>query len=176
MADLGGTAVGTDEPAQGVPTSDGPGLASVAVRGAAAGAVATVAMSGIMMAAQRSGLMGRHPPSEIVRAATGRKVRGKPRSALAIATHLGFGAASGAAYAIATRPGRGPDPAPATGVIFGLGVWAVSYKGWVPALGILPPPRHDRPGRPAAMIAAHLVYGATLGGLVRERGGRELGT
>ena len=38
-----------------------------------------------------------------------------------------------------------------------------------PALGILPPPEDDRPGRPAVMIAAHIVYGLTLGWLIRPR-------
>ena len=53
------------------------------------------------------------------------------------------------------------------GVVYGLGVWAVSYKGWIPALGILPPPERDQPGRPVIMVAAHVVYGLVLGALVR---------
>ena len=53
------------------------------------------------------------------------------------------------------------------GAVYGLGVWAVSYKGWIPALGILPPPERDRPGRPVIMVAAHVVYGLVLGALVR---------
>ena len=49
--------------------------------------------------------------------------------------------------------------------LFGIAVWAVSYAGWVPKLGLMQPPSRDRPGRPTAMILAHLVYGATLGAL-----------
>ena len=60
-------------------------------------------------------------------------------------------------------------PAGILGVLFGLGIYGVSYKGWIPALGILPPPEDDRPGRPAVMIAAHIVYGLTLGWLIRPR-------
>lgn len=133
------------------------------VRGAAAGAVATLAMSAEMLAAQRLGSMGRQPPEAIAA-----QVTGDPDSAatrvLAAAAHLAFGAGGGALYALlaARRPG------PVSGTAFGLGVWTASYAGWVPALGILPPPDRDRPGRPTAMILAHVVYGAALGGLVRR--------
>ena len=34
------------------------------------------------------------------------------------------------------------------------------------SLGILPPPERDQPGRPATMLLAHWVYGATLGAVV----------
>jgi len=33
----------------------------------------------------------------------------------------------------------------------------------IPTRNILPPPSADRPGRPWRLVAAHLVYGATLG-------------
>ena len=47
----------------------------------------------------------------------------------------------------------------------GEAVYAVSYAGWVPALGALPPADRDRPSRQLVMAAAHLVYGAVLGAL-----------
>jgi hypothetical protein len=50
-------------------------------------------------------------------------------------------------------------------VVTGLAVWAVSYQGWIPALGILPKASEDRPARPAVMVTAHVVYGAVLGAL-----------
>jgi hypothetical protein len=40
--------------------------------------------------------------------------------------------------------------------------------GWVPALGFLPPATEDRPGRPPAMIAAHVVFGAVLAAIVAQ--------
>jgi len=49
-------------------------------------------------------------------------------------------------------------------------VWFVSYQGWVPALGLLPPAHRDRPGRPATMLIAHWVYGATLGACLGRAG------
>jgi len=60
-------------------------------------------------------------------------------------------------------------PGAILGVLFALGIYGVSYKGWIPALGFLPPPEDDRPGRPAVMIAALIVYGLTLGWLIRPR-------
>ena len=133
-------------------------------RGAAAGTLATAAMSALMLAAGRAGLMGRQPPEAIVRQAgalTAREPRGRLADALAAAAHVGFGAGTGAAYALLPRSGR---PV-LRGVAVGAGVYAVSYAGWVPALGALPPADRDRRSRQAAMLVAHVVYGAVLGAL-----------
>ena len=132
------------------------------VRGAAAGAVATVPMSAVMLALRRP--MGEQPPDAITTEAAhavGASPTERQADAMAVVAHLGFGAVTGAAYALAPRLG----PPVLRGVVTALGVWAVSYQGWVPALGILPKASEDRPARPAVMIAAHVVYGAVLGGL-----------
>jgi hypothetical protein len=133
-------------------------------RGAAAGTAATAAMSGLMLAAGRAGLMGRQPPEAIVRQAGARTAvepRGRLADVLAVVAHLGFGAGTGAAYALLPRSRR---PV-LRGVAVGEAVYAVSYAGWVPAFGALPRPGRDRPGRQAVMVAAHLVYGGVLGAL-----------
>lgn len=54
------------------------------------------------------------------------------------------------------------------GASFGLAVWASNYAGWLPKAGLMPKPRHDRPGRPTSMIAAHVAYGATLAAVYRQ--------
>ena len=148
------------------------GTLGVLLKGAAAGGVATLPMSGVMLAAGRAGLMGRQPPEAITDAALDAAGVEPPSEAVeksaAAASHLAFGVAMGAAFALIEhrfRPRRAPV---VDGILFGLAVWAVSYKGWVPALGIMPPPEEDRPGRPQSMIAAHVVYGAALGALLRE--------
>ena len=149
--------------------------ATAIVKGTAAGTVATVAMSALMVAGDRAGLMGEQPPTAITRSALAGAGIQRPSasaSVLAPAAHLGFGAGAGAIFSLLRRllprlPGW------LVGVAYGLGVWAVSYKGWIPALGILPPPERDRPGRPAVMVAAHVVYGLVLGSLVRAPKGRE---
>lgn len=117
-----------------------------------------------MLAAGRAGLVGRQPPEAIVRRAgalTAVEPRGRLADALAVVAHLGFGAGTGAAYAL-LPPTRRPV---LRGVAVGQAVWAVSYAGWVPAMGALPPAHRDRPGRQAVMVAAHALYGAVLGAL-----------
>jgi hypothetical protein len=140
--------------------------------GAADGAAATLVMSGAMLAAQRAGAIGELPPRKITAAAL-RRVHVLPpprreKDALGALSHVAFGAAAGALFEAALGRG-GRRAGPLAGVAFGLGVWLVSYAGWVPALGILPPPHRDRPGRQVTMVVAHLVYGAALGALARRR-------
>ena len=136
-----------------------------AARGAVAGAVATVPMSLVMLAFRRP--MGEQPPDAITTEAAhavGAEPTERQADAMAVLAHLGFGAATGVAYVLLPRIG----PPVARGTMTALGVWAVSYQGWIPALGILPKASEDRPARPAVMIASHVVYGAVLGG-VEER-------
>lgn len=139
------------------------------VRGAAAGALATVAMSGVMLAARQVGLMGRLPPEKITARLLhrfGRRPSRANRNVLAAIFHVGFGAAGGGTYALMQRGLRPPLPPIVTGVVFAIGIWTFSYMGWVPALGIMPPATEDRPGRPQSMVVAHVVYGAVLGALL----------
>ncbi|WP_084963525.1 DUF6789 family protein [Thermoactinospora rubra] len=131
------------------------------LRGAAAGSMATTAMSTVMLAGDRLGLMKDQPPRRIVRRVWGRTGE-KP---LAAAAHLGFGSAGGALLSAVTR-GRGV-PAP-VGAAYGLAIWLASYQGWVPAIGAMPPAHRDRPGRQAVMIAAHIVYGIVLARSLRR--------
>lgn len=140
-----------------------------ALTGAGAGSVATVAMSALMLAAQKAGLEGEQPPEAIVEAVldAGDVDRSeRTENALASVGHLAFGASCGAVYALLRRWLDTPGPEVGHGAGFGLAVWAVSYQGWIPALGILPPPRRDRSDRQITMVLGHLVYGAILGALV----------
>lgn len=140
------------------------------LRGAAAGSVATGAMSAPMLLAGRTGLMGRQPPEAIVRRAgqlAGAQPHGRTADALAALSHVAFGATAGAVYALLPTPSR-----PVTrGVLVGLAIYGVSYAGWIPTLGALPPAGEDRPDRQATMAVAHVVFGAVLGALdARWRG------
>lgn len=138
-------------------------LARNLARGAVAGTAATLPMSLLMLGAQKAKLMGKHPPERITESMLTRigitKRPEEAEDALAVLNHFAFGAAAGALYGLVQRDELPDVP---QGVLFGMGVWTVSYKGWVPALGIMPKPKHDRPGRPASMIAAHLVFGAAM--------------
>jgi uncharacterized membrane protein YagU involved in acid resistance len=87
------------------------------------------------------------------------------RSAATLITHFGFGAAAGALYgAVADSI---PLPSRLKAVLFGLGVWSVSYLGIFPALGVLTPATEHPPRRNALMIAAHVVWGLALGTLAK---------
>jgi hypothetical protein len=155
------------------------GASGRAAAGGLDGLGATLAMSGVMYGARRAGWLGTPPPAAITERALhaigahGAARRGTP--ALAWGAHLAFGAACGALYGAAARAPRSWARAAVEGAAYGAAIWLVSYAGWVPALSILPPPHRDRPGRPPAMVAAHLVFGAVLGALGERRRRRRVG-
>ena len=131
-------------------------------RGATAGVLATIAMSAVMLAGEKCGLMPGQPPKHIVRAVLpGHRRRPKPgEKTLGAGAHLAFGVGSGALFGLLTRNARARVP---LGVGYALLIWLASYEGWVPALNILPPISRDpEPGRAAVMACGHVVYGAAL--------------
>lgn len=79
----------------------------------------------------------------------------------ALASHYAYGAAVGAGCAPVLRAAGGPPAV--TGIGYGLGVWAASYLGWIPALGILRPATEHPRERVAMMLAAHVVWGGATG-------------
>lgn len=131
--------------------------------GGVAGTVATVAMTGWMLVGQAIGRHGEQAPKRLVRS-VGQRAGKRPRkfgplTVLASgAAHLSFGAGCGALFA-----GTAGRPSASRGILFALGVWATSYAGWIPALGLMPPPHRDEPGRVWTVVSAHVVYGAVLG-------------
>ncbi|WP_207459902.1 hypothetical protein [Azospirillum sp. SYSU D00513] len=81
-----------------------------------------------------------------------------------LAAHYAYGAATGALGAPLLRGAGGQGGAPvAAGVAYGLGVWAASYLGWIPAAGILRPATEHPRERVALMLAAHVVWGGATG-------------
>ena len=126
-------------------------------RGLVAGTTSTAAMSAVMHLGRRA-FAGRQPPEEIVREVVPDHRAAGP---LAVLAHVGFGAGLGVLQAV--LPARGP--AAARGVATALAVWALSYEGWVPALGAMPPAHRDERGRQATLLAGHLVYGLVCGPL-----------
>lgn len=103
------------------------------------------------------------PPTEIVSNATGvdsmQFARAEAFGTWSLVAHFGFGAAMGAIYALLPAKVRPASP------IFGLGVWAVSYAGVLPATGVIRPAWHDHPRRNLFNIAVHLLWGWSLGRL-----------
>jgi hypothetical protein len=137
--------------------------------GAAAGAAATFPMTRVMNALHRRLPAAERyplPPVEITMRVTdaagvSEDLGHEGREAAVAVSHYGYGAAIGAAYAATAA--RTDAPAWASGVAFGLAVWAGSYLGWLPAAGLFPPATEEPPRRVALMVAAHVVWGASVG-------------
>jgi hypothetical protein len=138
--------------------------------GALAGIVGTAAMTAAMRVLHRRLPPAERyplPPREIVERllpdAGGAASPETGRQQATLAAHFGYGAATGALYAVA-----GGSRGPIAGAAYGVAVWAVSYLGHLPALGILEPAARHPLRRNALMIAVHLVWGATMAATVRE--------
>ncbi|HYC02111.1 MAG TPA: hypothetical protein VED40_02395 [Azospirillaceae bacterium] len=76
---------------------------------------------------------------------------------LTMLAHFGYGGLVGAAWPAWARA-MGRDPL--SGVAFGLAVWAGSYLGWIPAVGLLEPATRHPTRRVGLMLSAHVVWGA----------------
>jgi hypothetical protein len=138
--------------------------------GAAAGLLATVPMTALMAIWHRR-LPWRSqeplPPAQI----TGQMLRGiglhddfsgEQEHAAAIVNHFAYGTGMGSVFG-ALPPARTAMGAAASGIGFGLAVWSASYLGWLPAAGLYRPATEDTAERNKLMIAAHVVWGGSLG-------------
>jgi hypothetical protein len=146
------------------------------LRGAAAGAAATVPMT-VVMEKLHEELPGEParplPPREITESIAAKsgvdgEIAETQMEDLTLAAHFGYGAACGALLGLVAP--RNPAGAIATGMLFGLGMWAGSYKGWLPALNVRHDAKYDPPARTGLMITAHLVWGAAAGMLLSSDG------
>jgi uncharacterized membrane protein YagU involved in acid resistance len=81
--------------------------------------------------------------------------------------HFGYGAGMGATYGALFFMRKIPAPAIVKGLVYGLAVWAASYLGWLPAIDLPGAATDESPQRNGMMIAAHLVWGGTLGLVLR---------
>lgn len=142
--------------------------------GAIAGLAATVPMT-ILMTAWHRRLPRREqyslPPREIIdeiteAAAVQDDLSESEKAKLSLIGHFAYGATTGAIYAPLISLIQPPNAV--NGIIYGLGIWTTSYLGWLPALNILRPATEHPARRNALMITAHIVWGATLGTLVRQ--------
>lgn len=142
-------------------------------RGAVAGLAGTTAMTLAMLLAKGAGVApGKLAPkgvTENVEEKFGVRDR-LPEPAFEVSwvvSHFGYGTASGVAYALAQKA-FDRERTFLAGPLFGILLWAVGYCGWLPLLGIYPPPTR-LPGRKvvAEILATHLVYGATVAAVHR---------
>ena len=139
------------------------------LKGTLAGFVATLPMTIFMLATQRF-LPKRQQyelPPEMITKDLARKMHMRHHLnkqlilGATTASHFGYGAAMGAAFGPVQK--RVSLPAIAQGVLYGLLVWAASYLGLLPLLGISASGHKEPLRRNLMMIAAHVVWGAALG-------------
>lgn len=137
--------------------------------GALSGLVATAPMTLVMFLLHKQ--LPRHeqhplPPEDITqelvsRAGMENRVSPLQRGVATWVAHFGFGMGAGLLYGPLSEKVRVPPAL--KGAMFGLLVWATSYLGWLPGLGILNQPEQQAARPNGLMIAAHLVWGASLG-------------
>ena len=137
--------------------------------GAVAGTLATIPMTVFLEAMHRQ-LSGEPPrplpPREVaegfaVKAGARGDMSERDLQDLTLMLHFGYGTATGAVFGL-LAPKHAVAGA-AAGMLFGLGVWAGSYLGWLPAFGVRQPIEYDPPARTQLMVASHLVWGGATG-------------
>lgn len=143
------------------------------LRGAAAGTVATLPMTIFMLTSwlqlpnrELNPLPPRRITRRFLRESGLRPHMSEPKEqTLTWLLHFLFGAAAGSLYGILDEKIPGRDAV--KGTLAGMAVWSGSYLGWIPALGILPPATRHPWRMNVLMIAAHFVWGISLGLLTR---------
>lgn len=138
------------------------------LRGAATGIIATIPMSACMLLLHR--VLPRERDMEIapvevtegVAETIGIREHIPPEllSPTVLAAHFGYGAAGGVLYQLFVSSNAAARIV--LGMAFGLAVWAGSYLGYLPALGIRRSATEDPPERTTTMVSAHLVWGFFL--------------
>jgi hypothetical protein len=127
-----------------------------AVHGLAAGAVATVLMTGLAFVAPALGAADLPAVAERVLAT----LRARPLLvAVALALHFGYGGLAGALYGVGARRIH-----LASGLVFGAALWGVAVAVYAPLVGLGFVARHA-PGLAALALPPHLLYGLTLGAM-----------
>ena len=134
-------------------------------RGALAGLAATVPMTAVIGAGWAAGLISTPPPVEITENLAEQAGENPDRQSPGfqagwLAAHVGYGTACGVIFS-AIRPML-PRSDLVAGLLFGGGVWGVSYISLMPSLNLYPSARDDSIQRQAVMIAAHAVFGTAL--------------
>lgn len=130
-------------------------------RGVAAGTIATILMTALLVAAPA--FTGVRMPE--IAARTGEALKARPLLVLmAFVLHFGYGALAGALFAAATE-----RVTVGAGLFFGLALWGVAVAVYAPLIGLGFVSKHE-PALAVLVLPAHLLYGATIGALA-PRGG-----
>ena len=135
------------------------------IAGALGGLIATVPMTMVMTQLWQRlprRLQYPLPPREITEITAHQvttqapQISDKRMAELSLLAHFAYGGATGALYPLICREPRHPA---ISGAAYGVGIWAASYLGWVPAARILQPATRHPAARNQMMVMAHLVWG-----------------
>ena len=136
-------------------------------RGTLAGLVGTALMTAAMLPSKQVSMSpGKVAPRQITenllnRLGVRRHLSRPAFEASWVALHFAYGTVSGVASALGQRA-IGRERPLLAGPVFGTVLWAAGYCGWLPLVGLYPPPtRLPKRQVGAELIATHLVYGAT---------------
>jgi hypothetical protein len=135
--------------------------------GAAAGCAATFLLQGVRTSEQKllpeTMLPMRDPgefmveqAEELIPEATREQVSATVEKIAGKSLAVGYGMTAGAIYG-ALRPC--PGNLLIDGTALGLGIWAVGYLGWLPALGLMPPVQQQETQQVAGSIVQHVIFG-----------------
>ncbi len=133
--------------------------------GAVAGLAGTTVMTGAMFLTKKAGMVpGKLEPKEIAENSEEklgvRDYLPEPAfEASWVMLHFGYGTLSGVAYALAQKMALDLERPVLVGPLFGVLLWAFGYCGWLPVLGLYPPPTQVPKRKAAANILTHVVYG-----------------
>ena len=146
------------------------GLERALLAGSVGGTVGSVLMWGLFTTATRVGWLSERPPERVIDRATAavedateaaEPVEPAERTTAAVSSHLLFGAGAGAFYGLVQD--KLDLPPLLTGVAYGFAIWIAAYVGVLPAARILPEPWRQRPGDALVPVAAHAIFGLSLG-------------
>ena len=142
--------------------------------GIGTGTLATACMGLVMLGLRsRRTHRAKHPPDKvtkgIVERIPGSKLNKHAPMLATAAAHEGYGVAAASLFALLwERFGPRRKWPVIHGMLFSLGLWFVSYKGWLPGSNPTPSPTCDHRRRVATNLASHLAYGAVLGANARR--------
>jgi hypothetical protein len=144
---------------------------SLLIHGALAGALGAACMTALRMVAHRVGWIEAMVPQAVEVWAKDHAGLTRPRTlpthhVADQALHLGYGAATGALYALSAGRDRQASPGRALG--FGSALWGFASLVLFPALGIARPLWRARPREELVNLSAHALYGAVTVYLLDE--------
>ena len=133
--------------------------------GAAAGAVATFVMQGMLEQGQKHIPEGTPPikkdPGEFMLEKAKAVLPPLPKkveAAAAKSLHLGYGMTAGLLWAVLPHSRWRV----AEGAALGLGVWAAGYLGWLPATDLMPPITQHTAKQIAVPVVEHALFGVAV--------------